>query len=342
MGDMPKPRLPHLRHERTRHGARVWYVRIDDGPRIRIKAAFGTPEFTAEYHAAIAGTTPTKPGKPKGGTLSWLVERYKDSATWAALSPATRRQRENILAHVLASAGQEQFVDITRKVVSAGVDRRKNTPAAARHFIHTMRGLFAWAVNADLAEINPADGVKPPKYRTEGHHVWTDSEVVAFEERWPVGTRERLAFDVLMYTGFRRGDAVRLGRQHVRNGTIRIKTEKTGEIVVIPLLEPLAKSIAASPTGDLAFICGEKGRPMTKESFGNWFRDVCAKAGVPGSAHGIRKAAATRAANQGATVAQLEAIFGWRGGNMASHYTRNADRERLASDAADKMILRKK
>jgi integrase len=74
---------------------------------------------------------------------------------------------------------------------------------------------------------------------------------------------------------------------------------------------------------------------MTKESFGNWFRDACKAAGVPGSAHGLRKAGATRAANNGATVAQLEAIFGWSGGGMASLYTRQADRTRLAKEAME-------
>ena len=76
---------------------------------------------------------------------------------------------------------------------------------------------------------------------------------------------------------------------------------------------------------------------MTKESFGNFFADACKAAGVPGSAHGLRKLGATRAANAGATVAQLEAIFGWSGGRMAAHYTREADRTRLAREAIDKL-----
>jgi integrase len=87
----------------------------------------------------------------------------------------------------------------------------------------------------------------------------------------------------------------------------------------------------------LTFIVGESGRPLTKESFGNLFRDACQEAGVPGSAHGVRKIAATRAANAGATVAQLEAIFGWQGGAMASLYTRAADRRRLSIEAMHKL-----
>jgi integrase len=164
----------------------------------------------------------------------------------------------------------------------------------------------------------------------DGFRPWTEDDVADYEKRWPIGTRQRVWLDVLLYTGLRRGDAVRLGRQHVRDGVAMIKTEKTGTPVTLPILPVLAKTLAAGPCGDLTFIAGASGRPFSKESFGNEFREACRAAGVPGAAHSVRKIAATRAANAGATVAQLEAIFGWQGGTMASLYTRAADRQRLA------------
>jgi integrase len=145
---------------------------------------------------------------------------------------------------------------------------------------------------------------------------------------------------VLVYTGLRRGDAVIFGRQHIRNGVGTIKTEKTDTEVTLPMLPVLAETLAAGPCGDLTFIAGENGHPLTKESFGNLFRKACRAAGLRRrSAHGLRKAAATRAANAGATVAELEAIFGWSGGTMASLYTRAADRRRLAERAMYKLAL---
>ena len=83
------------------------------------------------------------------------------------------------------------------------------------------------------------------------------------KSRWPRGTRERLAFDLLLYTGLRRGDAVRLGRPHLRNGIATIRTKKTGETVTIPLCRHFRKSIAAGPVGELTFICGVAGHPMS-------------------------------------------------------------------------------
>ena len=162
-------------------------------------------------------------------------------------------------------------------------------------------------------------------------------DVERYESRWPIGTTERVWLGVLPYSGLRRGDAVRLGRQHVRNGVATIRTEKTGVTVTIPILPALDEVLQAGPCGDLTFICGENGRPLTKESFGNLFREACDAAGVAKSAHGVRKIGATRAANNGATVAELEAIFGWQGGGMASLDTRAADRARLAKGAMAKL-----
>lgn len=336
METMPRPRPPHLHHQRTRHGKWVWYVRIGKGPRVRISEAYGTPEFDAAYRAAIDGDA-AKPGKPQGNTLRWLFELYRQSPEWRGLSVATRRQRENIFKPIMESAGKEPIGAIDKKAIRDGIQRRFNTPAQARHFLDSMRGMFRWAVEAELAQADPTTGLKVRKPKTEGFPVWTDDEIAKFEKRWPLGTRERVMFDVFLYTGLRRGDAAKLGRQHIRNGVIEITTEKTNTRVSIPVLPELAATLEAGPVGDLAIIATRDGSPMRKESLGNMFADACREAGISKSAHGLRKAAATVAANNGATVAQLEAIFGWEGGRMASLYTRSADRQSLAAGAISKL-----
>jgi integrase len=337
---MPRPRPPHLHRQVTRHGRIVWYVRMGHGPRVRLRTEFGTLEFEAEYQAAVSGTPRAKRGRPATGTLAWLIERYRETTAWTLLSTATRRQRENIFRHVLESAGGQPFAKITNATILAGRERRSATPAQARNFLDAMRGLFRWALDARLVRTDPTADVKNPKRpKSDGFRAWTEEEVAAYERRWPIGTRQRVWLDVLLYTGLRRGDAVRLGRQHVRDGVAQLKTEKSRSTieVTLPILPVLAATLAAGPCGDLAFISGERGEPLTKESFGNLFRGACKAAGVPGSAHGVRKIAATRAANAGATVPQLEAIFGWQGGAMASLYTRAADRRRLSLEAMHKL-----
>lgn len=337
---MPPPRPPHLHREVTRHGAVVWYARIGGsrGPRVRLRATYGTAEFWSEYEAALA-SAPRKLAPSHEGTLAWLLERYRETTAWTNLSLATRKQRENIFVHVLETAGTQPFAKITTAAIMAGRDRRASTPSQARHFLDATRGLFRWAVKARLVKADPTVGVEdPPRPRSDGFAPWTEDDVAIYEARWPIGTRQRVWFDVLIYTGLRRGDAVKLGRQHVRNGVGTIKTEKTGTEVTLPILPVLSATLEAGPCGDLTFITGESGRPLTKESFGNLFRKACGDAGLQNrSAHGLRKAAATRAANAGATESELEAIFGWSGGRMASLYTRAANRRRLAQHAMHKL-----
>ncbi|HEY4981260.1 MAG TPA: site-specific integrase [Pseudolabrys sp.] len=277
----------------------------------------------------------------KANSLAWAMGNYRNSSTWGGFSNATRRQRENIIKAVIKTAGMVPLKDITSDTIRTGRERRAATPHAANNFLKAMRGFFAWAVEEKLVAVDPTKGVKllVGKNDAVGFRVWSQDELDRFEAHWPVGTRERLAFDLLLYTGFRRGDAVRIGRQHERDGVITIHTEKhrkgkPGELVSLPILPPLAASIAATKTGDMTYLVTDAGHPWVKESFGNWFGEISRKAGCPGSAHGLRKAGATRAANHGASERQLMAIFGWSTGKMAQHYTRSADRVRLARDAA--------
>lgn len=329
---MPRPRLPYLQREITRHRKTVWYFRRGDGPRTRIRGEYGSKEFNSNYEAALLGTAPTK--KPtSSGSLEWLIRRYKESAAWSMLSLATQLQRDNIYKNMIKSAGEQPFLAITRANIIEGRDRRREVPNQANNFIKSMRGLFRWALDAEHIKIDPTRDVKLLNIKTEGFHVWTDEEIAKFEARWPVGTRERLAFDILLYTGLRRGDAALLGPGHVRDGVFSIKTEKNGVEVTAPILPALAKSIAATPIGKTTFISGERGNALTKESFGNYFREACGEAGVPGAAHGLRKAGATRAAEAGVTHSQLKAMFGWDDDKMPTLYTKKADRGRLAKEA---------
>ena len=348
---MPRPRPPHLHREQSRHGRVAWYVRRGGGRRIRLRAEYGAPEFWAEYLSALEGASPAA-GTAKPHTLAWALERYRNSSAWAALSNATRRQRENIFRQVVEQkqpsgglAGDVLLRQITAETIRAARERRAAKPHATNNFIKSMRAFFAWAIENKVVAVDPTRGIKLLHGPNDeiGHHTWTQEELDRFEALWPVGTRERLAYDLLLYTGLRRGDAVRLGRQHVQDGLITIRTEKhrkgkPGELISIPILPPLAASIAATKTGDMTYLVTEAGLPWVKESFGNWFAEVCRNAGCPGSAHGLRKAGATRAAERGATELQLMAIFGWSSPRMAAIYTRAADRKRLATDAAPLLL----
>jgi integrase len=340
MLDMPRPRPPYLHKLTSRHGKTVWCVQVGRGPRIRIRGEFGTPEFQRAYEEAVTADRPApeKPVTESKGTLAWLWMLYRQTGAWTGLKAPTRKQRENIMLHVLKAAGDKPVSAINRASIIAAVERRSATPFQAKNYLTTMRGLFGWAASKNVVRFDPTAGVKVFKPKTKGFPIWTEEDVDRYEARWPLGTRERVMLDVFIYTGLRRGDAAMLGKQHVRNGVITIDTEKTDTRVTIPLLPVLQRTLDAGPIGELAFIATRTGQPMTKESVGNTFAEACKAAGITGkSAHGLRKAAATRAADNGATVAELEAIFGWQGGRMAALYTEAANRRKLAARAMGKL-----
>jgi hypothetical protein len=121
---MTRPRPPHLRHETTRHGKRVWYVRVGDGSRIRLKGEYGTEEFWSQYRAAVNGEHPEQGRKPSAGSLAWLIDRYRETPAWMGLSLATRKQRENIFKQAIDAAGRVAYSKITATTIAAGRDRR--------------------------------------------------------------------------------------------------------------------------------------------------------------------------------------------------------------------------
>jgi site-specific recombinase XerD len=125
-----------------------------------------------------------------------------------------------------------------------------------------------------------------------------------------------------------------------------LKTEKSGNTVEVttPILDELKKTLDAGPVGDLAFIVGKRGKPLTKESFGNMFKGACRAAGIDEdrkAAHGMRKVGATRCADAGATVHQLMSLFGWVTEHEALHYTKTANRRRLGREAAAKLATKR-
>jgi integrase len=283
-------------------------------------------------------TKPVAPGAPARDTLAWLIDLHRKSGYWDDLAKATRKKRDQIFAQVLKTSGKLPISSVDKKAVEDARDKRKATPSQARHFVHTMRSLFKWALDSKLVKSDPAASVSVKKPSKGGIKPWTDADIEKYEERWPRGTRERVMFDIFVYTGLRIGDVAILGKQHVRNGVITLDTEKNETRVTLPVLAPLAETLKAGPTGDLAFIATKSGRSLLKNSLGNAFHDACVEAGINKSAHGIRKAAATHAADQGATVHELEAIFGWSGGQMAALYTKEANRKKLAKGAMSKLI----
>jgi integrase len=350
--------LPYLIEDVDRHGNVRLYVRRRGHKKIRIRALPESPEFIDAYREAVVlienSASQALPDGPQAhpGTLEWLGRLYMTSAQFKRLGPSTQRPRTSILESVFAEPpqpgaqgriGRCPLDRLTPQIIIVLRDRKAATPGAANNRLDALRVLFGWAIEHGYMTTNPAREVKSIAYATSGFHTWTIDEVRQYEATHPIGSRARLALALLLYTGTRRSDMIRLGRQHMKNGWLRFTVQKTRHIKPIPLeipvLPQLQSVLDASPCGDLTFLVTEPGKPFTSSGFGNWFRARCDEAGLPHcTAHGLRKAGATIAAENGATTKQLMAIYGWESEKLAEVYTRTADRRKLAGGAMHLII----
>lgn len=292
----------------------------------------GTEQFEAEYAAARGSAGPKTIGpRPKAGTINALCASYYGSAEFLALRESTKATYRASIEPFRIAHGAKPFALLERRHLKAELAKLAATPAQANKLLKRLRQLLGHAVDMEWIKINPADGIKP--VRTEGGFAeWPEEVISAFEARWPLGTKQRLALDLLLYTGQRRSDVVRMARGNIRDGAIRVEQVKTGAPLWLPIHPALAASIeAASPSG-LFLLMTEYGRPFTAAGFGNWFRAQCDAAEIEKgySAHGLRKAAGRRLADAGATAHQIMAVLGHRSLGEATRYTRGADQRRNA------------
>jgi integrase len=185
---------------------------------------------------------------------------------------------------------------------------------------------------------NPAREIKPLRVTSVGFHSWTETEIEQFEKAYPIGTRARLALALFLYTGQRVSDVVRMGRQHLDDGMLRVRQQKTGTELMIPITTPLAEAIVTLPSNNLTFLTTQTGKPFLSASLGSYFKQLCVDAGLPHcSAHGLRKAAARRLAEGGCSEHEIAAITGHASLKEVQRYTRGADQKRLAISAMAKI-----
>jgi integrase len=136
----------------------------------------------------------------------------------------------------------------------------------------------------------------------------------------------------------RRGDVIRMGPQHIRDGLLHLRQSETGEPMRLPIVPELQAALDSTPCEHLTFLTTAHGKPFTPTGFGNWFRDVCNEAGLHGfSAHGLRKAGCRRLAEAGCTAHEIAAWSGHRTLSEVAHYTRAADQAAMARAAMTKM-----
>jgi len=303
----------------------------------------GSIEFMAAYQAALAIVSPPPPSPRHviNGSLAAAAAGYFRSSDFANLSPSSQRSYRAAIKPILAAHGHRLVRDLTKVAARHVIEEIGATrPGMANLTRSVLSKIITYAIETGLRADNPFSGLKP--YRLGTYHTWTDAEIAQFERRWPLGTRERLAFALLLYTGQRGGDVVKMARSDIVDGRIRVAQDKarkgTTNELMIPIHPALARALQASPVvGMTHIITDARGKPL--RAITELIEAAVKRAGLPARcvAHGLRKAALRRLAEHGSTTKEIAAVSGHRSLAEIERYTARADQAGLAKAAIGKL-----
>lgn len=307
--------------------------------------------------------------KKRGTTLSDALSRYFDTPAYRALRLSTQVKRRSILNRWGKEYGDLILSELTPAAIETMLAAKEEVPAAMRNLLVAMQHFFNERIKAGLLTKAKSpmldvrlDRQVVKRINKGAYPKWTQEMVDMFRAHWPMGTMERLAFELMLLTGMAAADVIRFSPAWIgKDSLIRNKRRKTGTDFLIPCLGELRAAIEASPWQPGPFepflrdpqgrIWYAPGKTPTADhedqgwrnaDFSQWFTVAARNAGLPHgfSAHGVRKRAACDDCLKGWKVRKLMAKFGWTDEKEVIRYTLEAEMElemlaEVAKDAAD-------
>jgi enterobacteria phage integrase len=272
------------------------------------------------------------------GTIAALVTSYMRSAAYVGLRDTTTDGYSSRIETLRTEHGHRTVAGLTReRIVNGMLQPYATRSGAALSILKMLRILIRHAVDIGWLNHDPSLGIRRPKLKEI--RSWTDAEISTCEQRWPIGSKQRLAFALMLYTGQRRSDVHRMTWADVGDATVQVVQQKTGRPLSIGIHRELLTVLAASPRQHVTILNTAYGKPFTVDGFSQWMRDAITAAGLPLNCqpHGLRKAAGRRLADAGCTTHEIMAVLGHTTLAEAERYTREADQVRLGSSAVVKL-----
>jgi integrase len=324
--------LKYVHEYRDRHGRLRRYFR-KGSRRAALKGEPGSPEFMAVYAAALAASTTPIKRAGKTGTVDAVIRDYYRYSGFTGLAAGTQQHRRAILERFRKGFGNLPIAGVERQHIASLIRTMK--PFAAKNWLKTLRPLMLFAIELELRSDDPCQGIAPPKSKAGRIHTWSEAEIAQFEAHHPVGTQARLAMALLLYSGQRKSDVIRMGANNIIAGRLYFTQAKTMTPLSIPVHAELQRVLDASSLGLATFLeAPHSHRPYLPARFGHWFREMCDAAGLPHcTSHGLRKAQCRRLAEAGCSAPEIAAISGHKSLKEVSRYIEAASQRILADRA---------
>jgi integrase len=344
-------KLDYVKHFYSRHGKPIYQFRPPQAfahlGLTRLPGKPGSKDFQQAYAEALervelarAGMIGEKRAKP--GSMAALIGSYYGSAAFTTLAPKAQSTYRQVIDPIRERDGDRMVRDLTRDKVEAMLSKRAETPATANLWLRQMRMLMKLAIRKGMRADDPTAGVAKIEYAAKPHKTWTEDHIGAFEAKFPIGSKPRLALALLLYTGCRREDVVSFGPSNIHRGAdgrqwltyVQNKNKLRKPVTVtLPVADELRRIIAATPVvGTKTFLVNANGSPFAHgASFGNWMRAQTKSAGLDEcSPHGLRKAICRRLVRLGMKPHDIMAVTGHKTLAQVQHYCEEFERELAA------------
>jgi integrase len=339
---MAKIRLKYVNEYVDRTGKLRRYFRKGGKQLGPLSGEPGSEEFMAAYAAYLAEKPPAIVRPMHADSLARLIVDFYGSRMFTDLKPSSRQLYRYALDPLSKAHGHRSASAMTAEHAEKIVNQiGALRPGMGNLTRAVMRRVMAFAVKTKRRRDNPMLGIDA--FKVGEHHTWTDAELKQFEAKWRLGTRQRLAYALLLYTGQRVGDVAKMRRVDIVDGLIHVVQQKTGAEIWVPIHPELAKAMKACPANGLTLIGDSNGRPLQRASLSYLMRAAIRQSGLPSRcvSHGLRKAAMRRLAESDATANQIAAVSGHKTLKEVERYTKAADQKKLARAAMGKVPNRK-
>lgn len=333
-------RLPKYVYVQHIKGKTYYRFRRSGGGAVRLPGSPDSPEFHAAY-AKLLMAPKASVGRYTPGSVAHTIDLYFRSAKFGELAEGTKRDYRRYLARLDRSVGDQAITAIDNAYVHMVRDKLQATPVAANHTVAVIGALFRFAISRQIVKVNPADGIARLK-GGPGFERWTNDDIEVF--RATATPMMRLALELGLYTGQRLSDVTRLTWSNYDGMRFRLRQQKTGTRLSIPVHPDLRAILEETPRTGVMILTTRTGLAFHPRVFSHDFKEARMKAGLPTglSFHGLRHTAAARLAELGAGAPEIQAITGHKSLRLVEHYISQASQELQADRAIARLEIRQK
>lgn len=308
----------------------------------------GSAEYPDAYAKAKNGAGVIDRAKPM--SISDLVSRFYRTVGFKSGGEGWQRTMRQSIEPFREEFGNDPVSSFRPKDIDVILAKRfEKTVVKGRTFggsssaerlREMLMRLFRLAMKLEWIVANPVELADPIRHRGKGFYAWNEADIAKYRARWPLGTKARLAMELMLWTGSRRSDAHTMPPPV--NGRFVKDAAKTGTTIDLQVAPALLAAIDAMPegsTGTAALLITDFGAPYSRAGFGNKMREWCDKAELPHcTSHGLRAALTRRSAELGTSQQKLKALGGWSNDQEVAIYAASANRKQLAEDALAEVI----